>query len=301
MPNWEQVLNEINAVAASPGPLDRVRRKYLEQLSKHTQRNVIIYYSGWLQRNNNAVQSIIYDEDMNSFMTVVNGLDTTKGLDLLLHTPGGDTAATEAIVEYLRKKFGTNIRCFVPQLAMSAGTMIACACKEIYMGKQSSIGPIDPQMGMLPVPAFALLDDFEKAKEEIKKDPTTAQIWDTIFKKVNPSFITECQQAVEFSSELVFEWLKTGMFSEQSDSEERATKITQFLNNHKDTKLHARHIDSEQAKAIGLCVKDLESDQKLQDLVLTVHHACMHSFSQVPDLYKIVENQKGIGVFTRAK
>lgn len=29
---------------------------------------------------------------------------------------------------------------------MSAATMLACACDEIVMGKQSAIGPIDPQM-----------------------------------------------------------------------------------------------------------------------------------------------------------
>ncbi|MBQ6152900.1 MAG: hypothetical protein IJJ15_04055 [Ruminococcus sp.] len=29
---------------------------------------------------------------------------------------------------------------------MSAASMLSCACDEIIMGKQSSIGPIDPQM-----------------------------------------------------------------------------------------------------------------------------------------------------------
>ena len=79
-------------------------------------------------------------------MTVIHQLDRDKGLDLILHTPGGDTAATESIVDYLHNMFGNNIRAIVPQLAMSAGTMIACSCKEIIMGLQSSLGPIDPQL-----------------------------------------------------------------------------------------------------------------------------------------------------------
>lgn len=73
-------------------------------------------------------------------MTVIHQLDRNKGLDLILHTPGGDTAATESIVDYLHNMFGNNIRAIVPQLAMSAGTMIACSCKEIIMGLQSSLG-----------------------------------------------------------------------------------------------------------------------------------------------------------------
>ena len=31
-------------------------------------------------------------------------------------------------------------------MAMSGGTMIACSCKEILMGKHSSLGPVDPQI-----------------------------------------------------------------------------------------------------------------------------------------------------------
>ena len=77
-------------------------------------------------------------------MTVVHKLDKQKGLDLILHTPGGETAATESLVDYLRSIFGTDIRAVIPQIAMSAGTTIACACKEIVMGKHSSLWPIDP-------------------------------------------------------------------------------------------------------------------------------------------------------------
>ena len=80
-------------------------------------------------------------------MNAVYGLDRSKGLDLILHTPGGDLAATESIVTYLKKMFNNDIRAIIPQISMSAGTMIAMSCKEIIMGEQSSLGPIDPQMG----------------------------------------------------------------------------------------------------------------------------------------------------------
>jgi len=39
-------------------------------------------------------------------MSACNGLeDRSKGLDLILHTPGGDIAATESLVDYLHKMF----------------------------------------------------------------------------------------------------------------------------------------------------------------------------------------------------
>ena len=66
------------------------------------------------------------------------------------------------IVKYLRTKFNNDISVIVPHLAMSAGTMIACSAKEIIMGKQSSLGPNDPQFN--GVPAYSIKMEFEQAK-----------------------------------------------------------------------------------------------------------------------------------------
>jgi ClpP class serine protease len=118
MPNWNQLLDEINAAV---GVHDVIRRRYLKEVSELTGRNVIIYYSGWLQKEGIAGIEI-NDEDKNGFMTVIHELDRSHGLDLILHTPGGEMAATESLVDYLRSMFGTNIRAIVPQLAMSGGT-----------------------------------------------------------------------------------------------------------------------------------------------------------------------------------
>jgi len=297
MPSWNEVLDEIQAKTAEQGPIDQVRRHHLKKLHEYTKRNTIIYYSGWLQNSDGetTLQSIIYDGDINSFMTVIHGMDTSKGLDLILHTPGGVTSATEAIVNYLREKFGSDIRCFVPQLAMSAGTMIACACKEIYMGRQSSIGPIDPQFGNMA--AFGVVEEFNRVIKDIKNDPASIPMWQAIYSKIPAGFITKCQQAIDLSEKLALEWLQTGMFKDDANAVKKAQKIVDSLNNNKDTKMHDRHIMASQAKKMGLKVKMLEDDQTLQDLVLTVHHACMHTFSLAKGLQKIVENQNGIGMF----
>ena len=155
MPNWHEIGQEIGI---SGSTFDIVRRKYLKKLSEYTSRNTIIYYSGWLQKDSLAGIEI-NDSDKNGFMTAIDGLDRTKGLDLILHTPGGDIAATESIVDYLHNMFETDIRVVIPQLAMSAGTMIACAAKEIIMGKQSNLGPIDPQL--FGMSAHGVLEEFK--------------------------------------------------------------------------------------------------------------------------------------------
>ena len=133
-------------------------------MNKYTGRNIIAYYSAFLQKSG-IQQTAIDDGDKNAFMQAIYGLDRSKGLDLILHTPGGNLAATESIVEYLKKMFDNNIRAFIPQIAMSAGTMIALSAKEIIMGKQSNLGPIDPQFGGMS--CAGIIEEFETACKEV--------------------------------------------------------------------------------------------------------------------------------------
>ena len=79
-------------------------------------------------------------------------------------------AATELIIDYLRRRFGRDIRAIVPQIAMSGGSMIAVACKEILMAAHSNLGPFDPQIN--GVAAQAIKSEFERAASEIKADNT---------------------------------------------------------------------------------------------------------------------------------
>lgn len=226
MPNWKSILDEISAYQEVPpgaSPVDIVRRKYLAELAEYTGRNVIAYYSGWLSKP--AVNGIaICDDDKNGFMNAVHGLDRSLGLDLILHTPGGDIAATESLVHYLRKLFGTDIRAIVPQIAMSAGTMIACSCKVIIMGKQSNLGPIDPQLN--GVPAQAVIDEFEEAIREVAINPAAIPIWQAIIGKYHPTFIGECKRAIVMSKDIVAEWLISGMYADgQPSPRNRAEQV----------------------------------------------------------------------------
>lgn len=293
MPNWSQLLDEIRSSGSTH---DVIRRKYLAKVNELTGRNVIIYYSGWLQANSPAGE--INDEDKNGFMTVIHQMDRSQGLDLLLHTPGGETAATESLVDYLRAMFGTDIRAIVPQLAMSGGTMIACACKEIVMGKQSSLGPIDPQFS--GIPAHGVVEEFKRAKDDIAADPSTIPVWQPIINKYSPAFIGECEKAIDWSNEMTADWLSTGMLEGEEDKDPKIEKILAELGDHALTKSHARHLSAARCREMGLHVTALEEDQELQDAVLSVHHACMLTFSSTSAM-KIIENHEGVAFIKLAQ
>lgn len=287
MPDWKDLLDEIKA---SGSQYDIIRRKYLLKLHEFTKRNIIIYYSGWLQKGELQFDFGINDNDKIGFMNAIHGLNPKIGLDLILHTPGGEAAATESIVDYLRKVFGTDIRAVVPQLAMSGGTMMACACNSILMGKQSSLGPIDPQIAGLP--AHGIIEEFERAFQEIKIDKEKAYVWQPIIAKYSPTLIGECEKAIAWSKEMVKEWLIAGMLEKQEKREEKAESIVNDLSDHALTKSHARHLSVSKCKEIGLNIEQLEDNQALQDAVLTVHHTCIHTLTFTPAL-KIIENHAG--------
>ena len=287
MPTWDEILHEIGSTI---NVLDQTRRKYVKELSTYTGRNTIIYYSAFLRKpqlSRKGVDFSINDNDKMGFMTVVNKLDRSKGLDLILHTPGGSVAATESIVSYLKMIFGDDIRAIVPQMAMSAGTMIACSCKSVVMGKQSSLGPIDPQFGI--VSAHAIKEEFERIINEVKTDPSKIIVWREILQKYNPTLIGECEKAIKWSKEMVRGWLESNMLKHDKV---KANKVVDFLSSHEDTYTHDRHLDFNTLSGLGLIIEKLEEDQVLQDKVLSVHHSTIISMSQT-QATKIIENNMG--------
>jgi membrane-bound ClpP family serine protease len=286
-----------NAIAA-------VRKKHVQELHAKTGRNVIAYYSGYLSKPN-VFGMDINDEDKNGFMMAVNKMDRTKGLDLILHTPGGEIAATHSLIDYLHKMFRTapdavpDIRAIVPQIAMSAGTMLACSCKEIWMGKHSNLGPIDPQIR--GIPAYAVVEEFKKAYKEITSDPKIVPYWQTIIGQYPPAFLNRCEKAIAFSNGFVKRQLKNVMFAGQPTAAKKAAKIVAELSSYAKNKQHDNHIHFDECCRLGLNVVSIEVEDKtpgnagIQDLILTVHHCYMHTLMNTP-AFKIIESQLGVGI-----
>lgn len=289
MPSFNEIRDQINA---SGSTFDIFRRDYERKLSEKTGRNVIIYYSGWLQKPPQLGPALaINNDDKNGFMTAVHGLDRSKGLDLVLHTPGGDVAAIESLIDYLRKMFGTDMRAVIPQMAMSGGTMLACACREILMGKQSSLGPIDPQMNG-QIPAVGVIDEFNRAVNEIKRDKDKIPVWQPILAKYAPTLIGQCERAIIWSKEICANSLKSGMFRDKPDSDAIVKRIVDGLTDNDQTKSHNRQFSADDCKMMNLKVTMLEDDHDLQDLVLSVHHSTLLTFNNTAAI-KIIENQTG--------
>lgn len=292
MPSWSDILDEINREAALNGgrvDIDGLRQKYLQHLVGLTGRSTVIYSSSGAGRESSIVLS-----DMQGLMEVFHKLPGPD-LDLILHSPGGEAEATDRLVRYMRSKF-TRVRVFVPLAAMSAATMWAMAADEIVMGKHSQLGPIDPQITLpgigLPVPAGALLEQFQQASDELAADPNRIPAWLPILQQYPPGILNVCENASELSKQLVAEWLATYMLKRKRNKHAIAASIADWLADDKAHLSHSRAITREQLRTMGVTVTALEDDQALQDAVLSVHHAVMLTFQQ-SNAIKLIENHLG--------
>lgn len=293
MPTLEYIQDEINRRKLEGQ--DAVRHKYLSGLNKITKRNTVIYFSSWSFARPYPVpqQAVsISQDDIQGFMASLHGLKGDE-LDLILHSPGGSLEAADQIVQYLRSKYNY-IRAIVPQNAMSAATMIACACNEIIMGKHSAIGPIDPQMNIngAVIPAHAVIRDFETAKADIASNPLLANLWVPRLQQMPSGFLNVCEQTIELAKQKVKSWLSQYMFNGEKNNP--SDEIGDWLGDFDQHKTHGRPIGVDMATNKGLKVKKLEDDPKLQEAVLSVFHSTMVTF-QTTHCLKIIENHTGKG------
>ncbi|TCK06133.1 SDH family Clp fold serine proteinase [Marinobacterium mangrovicola] len=312
MPSWGGTLEEIqreahriqalketdpsNPEAYRTAP-DVVRRKYLAELARHTGRSTIVYASGWLQKSRIASELLmVHQSDLDGFMEAVKACNgNSKGLDLILHSPGGSPEAAEQIVNYLRQKF-ENIRVIVPHMAMSAATMMACAADEIVMARHSSLGPTDPQMGIVTntgdvrmVAAHALKADFLAAEEAARNGAFAA--WAPIMAQYPPGLLAQCKMSLDLTAGLVKEWLSSYMFAGDKDAEEKASRIADYLADSSHF-THGRPLMREKLATAGLKISDLEEDQRFQELVMSTYHACTHTLGGTIAV-KLIESHIG--------
>ena len=92
--------------------------------------------------------------------------------------------------------------------------------------------------------------------------------------------------------DLVQRWLKSYMFKDSPEGEERAKSVSEWLADHKHFKSHSRHLPKDILIEYDLKITALEEDKDLQDLSLSVFHATTHTFTGT-NAVKIVENHKG--------
>jgi len=296
---WVDLLQEVDALDdEDKGPfllgrlqeeLARIAGLRAKARGDEKPRNVLFYASGWLQKPAAPGEMLsIMPEDINGLMATIHGMDWPAHLTLILHTPGGSPTAAQTLVSYLRSKFD-DIEVIVPTYAMSAGSMISLAADRVVMGRQSQLGPIDPQIALPGRPTMSargIVEQFGEARADIVGDSEgkggeqrAAALWAPILGSLGPSLLTEARNALDYGEEMVADWLSAYMLRGQKA---KAAAIAKHFNDASSHKNHGRRIDRDEARKAGVIVDDLEADQDLQEAALTAYHLVTIAFEKTP-------------------
>lgn len=150
------------------------------------------------------------------------------------------------------------------------------------MGRQSQVGPIDPQLPYAGryVSARSVVEQFDRAKTEIVDDVTTAHAWAPVLQSMGPSLLQEAENALMYGETMVSGWLATGMFRRRADRVAIGARTAHHFNDASTHKSHGRRIDRAEAHKVGVRIEELERNQALQEAVLTAYHLMTILFEQ---------------------
>ena len=303
MNTWNEVRLEIEQTKPEgvQSAFDIVRRRKMQDIASLTERPLIVYAANFL--NNPSPATSIDRNDKEGFREVVRDLDARE-IDVLLHSPGGQPEAAEAVVKLLRSK-KRHIRFIIPNLAQSAATMLALAGDEILMDTDAELGPIDPQFiipkadGTVTVaPAQAIIDQFDAIEKKISKNPEFLPPWIPILQMYAPALYQQARNALDLSKELVKQWLAEYMLADESKNKRArlVAGVARYLSDHNKFKSHGRGLCPADFKRIPALapvkVTDLADARDLQNRVQGLYHAISLTFGATAAI-KIFENTEG--------
>jgi len=299
MTSWQDIQNEIlrgRTPERPAGDFDGVRRAKYRLVAEKTGRPLLVYTTAFHNpiKAQIATPFLTIDlSDKDGFYEIIRNINSQE-VDIFLHSPGGSAEATESNVKMLRDKF-KNIRFIVTGAAKSAATMLALSGDTILMDKSAELGPIDPQVRVRGrfSPAGSIIEQFDRATKELKKDPSQLPVWIPILQEFAPSLLVECENFIGLSKKLVTNWLIEFMFKGEQGAKKKAEEIARYLTDEKNTLSHARRIDAEQLRKLGVKIELLEEqNENLQDAIRQLHLAIMATLDNTPAV-KIFENSEG--------
>jgi hypothetical protein len=138
------------------------------------------------------------------------------------------------------------------------------------------------------VPVGGVIKEVEAAFSEVVANPNTALLWNERLRDIPigayNAAINMKNNSEQYLLELLSEGNCKGMVCDVAN-------IASFLNSHDRHSGHGRGIDLRKAKELGLNVKDLSKNKKLEDRVLSIYHSAVVMFDMVPNITKVILNQ----------
>jgi ATP-dependent protease ClpP protease subunit len=252
----------------------------------------------------------IHESLLNEFRNFVEGLalpSKNKRLAVLIKTGGGTVQAAEKMVEIMRHHY-KEVFFVVPDLAMSAGTVLVMSGDKVFMDYSSSLGPIDPQVPVTTDTGqqqyFPALGHLDKVEELIQKslDNTISPAEFALLRGQNLALLRSYEQARDLSIALLKKWLVEYKFRSwkthrtdpdkkdkpvtKGDKEERAQQIADLLCNNKVWHSHGRLIGVNTLRdLVRLEIDDYSANDQIRNPIRQYHDTLSEYVNRMSMVY----------------
>jgi ClpP class serine protease len=152
-----------------------------------------------------------------------------SALAFFLGTEGGYLQVAQRIATTLRHHY-QRVHFYVPDAAMSAGTVLVMSGDSIHMDYYSVLGPIDPQLpkpdGTGYRPAVGYLKKFGDLMEKAAKGDLNTAEMAYLCAKFDPAELYDYEHSIKHSVFLLEQWLAKYKFRNWKVTETRKLKVT---------------------------------------------------------------------------
>lgn len=254
--NHAAVLNELHQS-------HETRRDLFKDIEKIIGRPIITFFTSFFYPVS------IEDNDADIIQSVLTQMDLSRGLAILINSPGGDGLAAERIVNICRTYSGTNeYWAIVAGKAKSAATMICMGASKVMMAPPSELGPVDPQIirredGEMKVfSAHSLVREYDKLFKGATQSKGNLQPYLQQLTYFDSREIAKYRTIISLADDIAVKSLQSGMMSGKTRKAIRE-KIKVFLDPQAGTMSHGRPIYAPEAKGVGLEIEDIDVKSKL--------------------------------------
>jgi hypothetical protein len=194
------------------------------------------------------------DRDVDVLEGILQKTDLSKGLALVINSPGGDGMAAERMIRVCRSYAGGEFEAIVPKMAKSAATMVCLGASRIHMSETAELGPVAPQLVLrdpetgrpILIQVHNVISSYDNLLQRAARVKGNPDAYLQQLARYDARLIEELRDAVALGEDITLNALGTGMMSGARRTTIR--KRLEPLLNPKVTSAHARPVYPERAR-----------------------------------------------------
>ena len=199
----------------------------------------------------------IFPQSVTLFEDLIYDADPATDLHLLLYSPGGDGETAVRLVRAAQARC-REFTVIVPDVAKSAGTLLAMGAHHVLMAPISDLGPIDPQflMNNSLVAAKDIIAAVDDAAKKVQDAPDTYPLYASLLSNVDALVVQQSRSALDRTEDLLLEALR----SNPTRSADCVSSLNERLKEPLITRprTHAALFGVKDAKAAGLPAHEVD-------------------------------------------